>query len=143
MKNFLFIASLNSSIDNQRNTLSIFDCLENIIITVKERPDPQKGMRLPIRFELISGWTLESSKKNILTIKHQLIDSSGKIVIESPERNIKINEGVKRVMHRERGSSIHITSDGKYHFKLLQKEEKKFKEVSRFPLEVVFQVQKR
>ena len=143
MKNFLFVAALNSSIDNENNSLSIFSCLENIDVTAKETPVPQKTIRLPVRFELISGWTVESNKENFLTIKHQLVDPFGKLLMESPERSIRIKAKSKRIRHREKVPFIHITSEGEYYFKLLQKKKDSFKETSLFPLEITLRKQKK
>jgi hypothetical protein len=139
MKHVWSILCQRSSIDFETNSLSLFDCLEemNVVINKTELVKNDKII-IPVEFQLVSFWSIEDSEKdNILKIKGELVDSKNKI-LNSFENSFNIKKGIKRFRNRTNVKGLPITEEGRYYIKVWQWAEKisKFEVVSELPLDV-------
>lgn len=137
MKNIWSIICEKSSIDAQTNLISLFNCVEEIQLTIdKEKMPKSDKLVIPFSLQLISFWTIEdSSKDNLAEIKIDLVDPSGKILNEFPVI-LKAKKGEKRLRSITNMQGIQITEGGRYYYKILQKRGAKFEVASETPLEI-------
>ncbi|MFA5248971.1 MAG: hypothetical protein WC397_00365 [Candidatus Paceibacterota bacterium] len=142
MNHIWSILCQNSSVDEETKSLSIFNCLEQGEITIK-KDDLEKRDRIiiPIAFELISLWTVdEQDKDNKLEIKIELLDPDGSL-LNSSENIFDVKENFPRLRSRIKLNGLSVTKNGRYTFKVSQKDQvqKKFKTVANIPLDIKLQ----
>lgn len=139
MKHIWSIICEDSSIDFEKNSLSMFNCVEEIKLIVNQEDLKNKNDKkivIPVKFQIISFWIIDDfNKDNNLDIKIELVDSNKK-VISNFENTIKTKKGTKRFRNRTNVNGLPITSNGRYYFNIYQKENNKFKLVSELPLDV-------
>lgn len=137
MKNIWSIICEKSSIDAQTNLLSLFNCVEEIQLTIdKEKMPKSDKLVIPFSLKIISFWTIEdSSKDNLAEIKIDLMDPKGKILNEFPV-TLKAKKGEKRLRSITNIQGIQITEGGRYCYKILQKKGTKFEVASETPLDI-------
>jgi len=115
----------NSSIDSQSNTVSLFNCIENIGIDIEKNKSADK-INIPIQFDIVSCWTIEDdTKKNDFVVKIEMIKPDGKTAFQK-EENIFTEVGWKRVRNivKLSGLELGINDSGRYMFKISQKEKR-------------------
>jgi len=127
-----------SSIDIGTNQLSIFNCIEEINLTINRIKDPKEPFRIPAIFEIISFWTIENSKKeNKIMLKYDFVSPNNEI-LSSIEPTHKIPPGQLRFRDRNFIHGLTVTTAGKYLIKIYQKEipSKTFDLVKEIPLDI-------
>lgn len=139
MKHIWSILCQRSSIDFETNSLSLFDCIEEINVVVDKTKLVQNDkIVIPIEFQLVSFWAVEDSEKdNNLKIKGGLVDSKNKI-LNSFENSFDVKKGIKRFRNRTNIKGLPITEEGRYYIKVWQwmKKTDKFEIVAELPLDV-------
>ncbi|MFA5746756.1 MAG: hypothetical protein WC926_01610 [Candidatus Paceibacterota bacterium] len=129
----------NSSVDEETKLLSIFNCLEQVEITVKKEDIENKGkVIVPILSELISFWTIDGQKEgDKLEMKIESLDPSNNLLY-SAEKTFDINKNFPRFRSKIKLQGLPVTKSGRYFFKISQKDkiQKKFKTVATLPLDV-------
>ncbi|HTR18775.1 MAG TPA: hypothetical protein VMH91_02225 [Candidatus Paceibacterota bacterium] len=123
IKNSWAILALSSSIDRDKNSLSLFDILEEITIQLAG-PVPEQ-FAFPVNMELISLWEREQVGENVeLKFKFLLKDPNGKILSES-EGVLKMEPQHKRSRFRAQFQGVPITGPGVYRFEIISLEPEK------------------
>jgi len=139
MKHIWSILCQNSSVDDATKLLSIFNCVEELGLTIDKAKSPKDGnLVLPINFQLISFWTIgEKNKKNVLDVKVEISDPVDEL-LGTFNKNFDIPEGAPRFRSITNINGLKITKEGRYIVKVSQKEadEKKFKIVSELPIDI-------
>lgn len=137
MKNIWSIICEKSSIDAQTNLLSLFNCVEEIQLTIdKEKMPKSDKLVIPFNLQLISFWAIEdNTKDNLAEIKIDLVDPKGEILNEFPV-TLKAKKGEKRLRSITNIQGIQITEGGRYYYKVLQKKGAKFEVISETPLDI-------
>ncbi|OIO06652.1 hypothetical protein AUJ26_00080 [Candidatus Falkowbacteria bacterium CG1_02_37_21] len=137
MKNIWSIICEKSSIDAQTNLLSLFNCVEEIQLTIdKDKMPKSDKLVIPFNLQIISFWIIkDSSKDNLTEIKIDLVDPKGKILNEFLV-TLKAGKGEKRLRSITNIQGIQITEGGRYYYKVLQKKGAKFEVASETPLDI-------
>jgi len=137
MKNIWSIICEKSSIDAQTNLLSLFNCIEEIQLTIdKDKMPKSDKLVIPFNLQLISFWTIEDgTKDNSVEIKIDLIDPKGKVLNEFPV-TLKAKKGEKRLRSITNIQGVQITEGGRYCYRILQKKGAKFEVASETPLDI-------
>jgi hypothetical protein len=138
MKHIWTVLCQKSSIDNETNLLSLFNCVEELSLIIDKTKAPRGNLVIPIEFQLVSFWTVENSNKdNTLEMKGELIDSNGKI-LNKFENKFNIKKGISRFRNRTNFQGLPITEAGRYIIKMMQKNEdkKEFEIVTELPLDI-------
>ena len=139
MKHIWSILCQNSSVDDATKRLSIFNCVEELGLTIDKSKSPKDGnLVLPITFQLISFWILEDKNTgNSLDIKVELFDPA-KQLLSSFQKKFNIPYAVPRFRSIMNINGIKITKEGRYIVKVSQKEnrENNFEIISNLPIDV-------
>ncbi|MFH1315640.1 MAG: hypothetical protein ABIH67_04570 [Candidatus Uhrbacteria bacterium] len=139
MKHIWSIICQRSSIDFETNSLSLFDCVEEVSAVVDKTKLAQNDkIIIPVEFQLVSFWAVKDSEKdNDLKIKGEFVDSKNKI-LNSFENSFNIKKGIKRFRNRTNIKGLPITEDGRYYLKVWQwtENKNKFEMVAELPLDV-------
>jgi hypothetical protein len=139
MNHIWSILCQNSSVDEETNLLSIFNCLEQAEITIKKDDIENKGkVIVPISSELISFWTVdEQDGDNKLEVKIELIDPNNNL-LNSAESIFDVKKNFPRFRSKIKLQGLPVTKNGRYIFKVSQKDrvQKKFKIVASLPLDI-------
>ena len=145
----LWILACGSSVtDQQSNSLSLFNVIEQVTVNV----DPQKkdsfpskeGIVVPFPFEivtLLSKSTEEYDKDYFFSAKVSSIDPNGKITGEIPFET-KIDKDKKRIRLNIKTDGIKVTIEGGYLFRLSVKAkgEKEYVDLGELPMEVMIKI---
>lgn len=137
MKNIWSLICEKYSIDSKTNSLSIFNCVEEIRLEIDKAKMPQDDkLVIPLNIQLVSFWSIDDyHKENTSEIKIELIDPQGKL-IRSFINILQSKKGNKRLRSIANIQGMPITENGLYHYRVLQKHGNEFKLVSELPLEV-------
>lgn len=139
MKHIWSIICQRSSIDFETNSLSLFNCVEEINVVIDKTKLAQNDkIVIPVEFQLVSFWSVKDAEKdNNLKIKGELVDSKNK-VLNSFENSFNIKKGIKRFRNRTNIKGLTLTEAGRYYIKVWQWTEKvgKFEVVAELPLDV-------
>jgi len=139
MKHIWSILCQNSSVDDATKLLSIFNCVEELGLTIDKSKSPKDGnLVLPISFQLISFWLVEDkNKKNVLDIKIEMSDPNGEL-LGTFNNNFNIPDAALRFRSITNINGIKITKEGRYFLKVSRKGvgEKKFIVVSELPIDI-------
>lgn len=133
-----------ASVDNPTNTLSMFDCLEQINVTIdkSDKSDKKKigePINIPLEFEMVQFWRDENvNRDRTFEVKVELRDANNKILKELDSRLI-LKKGIKRMRNRMHIKGFLATVAGTYYFVVKLKERNRYKEVGRVPLDVAIQ----
>jgi len=114
----------NSSVDSQNNTISLFNCLENINIEVSKTKNAVDKIMLPIQFDLVSYWTIDNSKeKKSFVSKVEVIKPNGEIMV-TKENVIVAEAGWDKIRNigKFSGLELGINDSGRYIIRVSQKE---------------------
>lgn len=139
MKHIWSILCQNSSIDNESNLLSLFNCIEEISLEVDAAKAPKDNkIILPAEFQLVSFWIIDNEKEgNLLDLKVELIDPD-KTILNQFGNIFPLKKGSLRFRNRINIQGLPITKAGRYTFKIYKKEQDKkdYEEISELPLDV-------
>ena len=126
IKHIWSVLCRRSVIDKDTNTISLYDCLEEIYLFPKDKIKDNTKQLIPINFEIVSFWVKE---KNI----NKSINFEIKIEIFSPEnkklgffyQKVIIPEKKERMRTRIHVKVLPFTSNGKYTIRIILKKNKK------------------
>ncbi len=137
MKHIWTVLCEKSSIDFESNSLSMFNCIEEIQLVVdKNKISFKDKLVIPVNLQIVSYWSVQDfSKNNTLEIKGELVDPE-EVVINSYENLFPVKKGIKRFRNRTNVAGIPITKSGRYYFNILQKQNNKYIPVAEIPLDV-------
>ena len=137
MKHIWTVLCQKSSIDFETNLLSLFNCIEEINLTIDKSKAPSGNLVIPAELELISYWLVENTDKdNTLNIKGELLDPDNK-VLNVFENSFPIAKEILRFRNRTHIQNLPISKAGRYKFVMYQKNIKGiFQVVAELPLDV-------
>jgi len=130
----------NSSVDERSNTVNLFGCIENIGVDIDKNKNTNNKISIPIQFDIVSYWTLDdSTKKNSLILKIEMIKPNGESSFQK-EENIFTQAGWGRIRNIAKFSGLELetTNNGRYIFRISQKEKKNddFMIVANLPVDI-------
>ncbi len=140
MKNIWSVIFNRAVVDNNTNSISLFDGVEEITINFSKPEDisiPQKN--IPINFTIISLWSDEDiSKSRKFEYLIEILDPQNKKISEFS--NIQIFEiGKKRLRTIVQINGMTVTSEGEYTIIVkYKKDSEKFIVASKIPLDIKF-----
>lgn len=136
MKHLWSLICEKSSIDFETNTVSIFNCIEELGIVTDKLVD-----QIPLSFQILGLWELEGEKN--LALKIEVIDPN-KNIINTLNANFPINGVYKRFRSRLNIQGMPVNKSGRYVIKISRKLEDvdKYKNESEIPLDLNIQVSK-
>lgn len=137
MKHIWSIVCKSSSIDFESNLLSIFDCVEEIGMSIdKESISGNKKLLIPVEFDIISLWSVEDvSNGERENIRWEVVSPSGQVLSEL-RREIKSSKNSKRLRNRIAVSGLPVTESGRYYMRLSILGGEKYKTLSEIPIEI-------
>lgn len=137
MKHIWSIICEKSSIDFETNSLSLFNNIEEINLTIdKTKASRNEKIVIPANFQIINFWVTESpEKENSTEIKAEFIDPEGEN-LNKFEQSLKMKKGIKRMRNRANIQGIPVTKNGRYYYRISQKKNEKFKVVAELPLDI-------
>lgn len=138
MKHIWSIVCQQSVIDAENNLLSLFNCVEEMNLTVdRDKISEPEKIVIPAEFQLVSFWSVkDSSKDNELTVKGELVDPNNKI-LNTFNNTFIVKSGVTRFRNRTNIQGLPITTEGRYYVKVWQKDLKeKFTLVAELPIDI-------
>src|SRR6056297_1527061 len=128
MKHIWSVLCRSSSVDIETSALSLFNCLSKINISNKFLESNQKA--IPIKLELISFWIAEKEDKDgKLEIKVELLNPKNK-TLDHFDKSLEVRKGASRFRNRIRIEGVPFSGEGRYFFKVKQKQNKKYKTVA-------------
>ncbi|OGI67531.1 hypothetical protein A3A05_00135 [Candidatus Nomurabacteria bacterium RIFCSPLOWO2_01_FULL_41_12] len=134
-----------SSVDQERNNISLFNVVEQINIPIEffvQQKKENKNLVFPFSYEVVLCWrrTLDigiSNEEILADFKIKVVDPSGKILQEilSP---LKFPKGIKRLRSRlvMQGMLASMAGDYAYHVEIKLPNQNDFEKVLEIPLEV-------
>lgn len=123
MKHIWSVLCQKSSIDVETNLLSLFNCVEELSLTLENTEALKNNLVISTEFQLVSFWARESAEtENSLEIEGELIDAQGK-VLNKFNNNFPVKQGVLRFRNRTNIQGLPITGPGRYLLRLKQKNE--------------------
>lgn len=136
MKHIWSVLCQKSSIDLESNQLSLFNCLEEISLSLDSADALKNNLVVPIEFQLVSYWSREKADSELdLRAEGELIDASGK-VINSFKNSFPIKQGILRFRNRTNIQGLQITGPGRYYLRLYKLIDSKRELVAELPLDV-------
>lgn len=139
MKHIWTILCQSSSVDVDTNILSLFNCIEELNLTIdKTQLIDKEKLVIPVGFQMVSFWAIEDhSRDNILEIKGEIIDPNGKS-LNKFDNKFSIKKGALRFRSRINIQGLPVTKEGRYIIRIMQKMEKNkdFEVVTELPLDV-------
>lgn len=139
MKNIWSVICKNSIIDQDTNSLSLLESLDEIIISYKDPIDVNILKVAQIPFHIVSFWFDENIKKDrAFTLLIEIIDPSGK-KLKDFKQDCVLPANRKRLRVVTKINGFGFTSEGIYKISVKYKENKgQYKTVSVMPVEVNF-----
>ncbi|MDD5639659.1 MAG: hypothetical protein PHR47_02535 [Candidatus Pacebacteria bacterium] len=136
----------NSSVDSQSNTISLFNCLENINVEISKSKDIADKIMLPIQFDVVSYWTIDDNKEEkSFTLKMEVIKPNGEVVIIK-ENAVFAKAGWDKIRNivKFSGLELGINDSGRYIIRLSQKEKDSdgFIGIANLPLDIKINLNK-
>lgn len=139
MKHIWTILCQNSSVDSSTNLLSIFNCLEELVLKIDKSKSPKTDeLSIPISMQLVSLWSInDPNKDNILNIGAEMLDPDGKL-LNTFTKEFDVRKGFVRFRTIINIQGIKATKAGRYTIRMKQKQggEKDFKIVEELPLDI-------
>lgn len=140
MKNIWSVIFNRAVVDENTNSISLFDCVEEITVNFSKPEDvsvPQKN--IPINFTIISLWSdNDISKDRKFEYLLEIIDPQGKKINEFSNFPV-IEKGKKRLRTIVQMNGMGITSEGEYTLVVkYKKDSEKFVVASKIPLDIKF-----
>ncbi len=142
MKNTLFVACEDVSVDNQTNQWTIFKHIEriNLVLSPEQRKENKK-ISLKGKFNLVSFWSKTKDEQEI-EIKHKFINENGEVFIDIPDHKLQAKGEGTLLKHRLILNQVVIGDSGRYFFVLLQKEGDRYKEISKINIDISISTKK-
>ncbi len=140
MQHIWSILCHKASIDSATNSLSLFECLEQINVTIdRQETTQQEKIGIPIDFEMVQFWRDNNIKtERKFKIKIELKDPD-KNVLQNFDGELVFKKNVKRLRNRMNIKGFPITVEGEYNFVVKLKHGNKYKEVVAVPIDVILQ----
>lgn len=140
MKNIWSVIFNRAVVDNNTNSISLFDCVEEVTVNFSKPEDvsvPQKN--IPINFSVISLWSDENiSKSREFEYLMEIIDPQNKKISEFTNTPI-FEAGKKRLRTIIQMNGMAVTSEGEYTVVIKYKMGgDKFLLASKIPLDIKF-----
>ncbi len=138
MKHLWSIICQNSSIDFEKNLLSLFNCLEELnLVLDKDKIPRDNKVFVGIEFQLISFWEIDDNfKEHEVDMRVEFINPD-KEVLNSFNNSFKIKSGVSRFRNRTNIKGLPIKGEGKYYLKVFQNiNQEGEKLISNLPLDI-------
>lgn len=140
MKNIWSVIFNRAVVDENTNSISLFDCVEEITVNFSKPEDvsvPQKN--IPINFTIISLWSdNDISKDRKFEYLLEIIDPQGKKINEFSNFPV-IEKGKKRLRTIVQMNGMGITSEGEYTLVVKYKKDiEKFVVASKIPVDIKF-----
>lgn len=122
MKHIWSIICQQSSIDSEKNLLSLFSCIEEMNILIdKEKVSDNKKIIIPTEFQLVSLWTVEDSlKENKLELRVDLLDPDNQI-LSSFNNSFLVKSGSSRFRNRTNIQGLPVSREGRYYLRVSQR----------------------
>jgi hypothetical protein len=141
MKNIWTILCSKSSVDAETNSLSLFDCIDQITINFIDKKIDNEKKKIPIYVELVGLWLDddESSNGKNYDLLIEFIGPNDKTVNKFvQEFNFEPHKRRMRTIIKIQG--MEITSEGTYKFLVKHKEKNKnvYTQDNEIPLDVKF-----
>ncbi len=139
MKHIWSIMCLKSSVDKETNSLSLFNCAEQIDITFPSNNKKETKRNIPFQFEVVSLWRdKENEKKKSFDLQIELLGPNNKKLnqfttdVIFPERKKQLRTIIKM-------NGLIITLAGEYKLKVSYKKigETKFELAAEIPFDVI------
>jgi len=140
MKNIWSTIFARAIVDGNTNSLSLFDCIEEITVNFSRAEDVNKPKKnIPINFAIVSLWSDEDiSKKRKFDHLIELVDPQGSKINEFLNTPI-FEEGKKRLRTIVQMNGMGVTSEGEYTVVIKYKMGgDKFIVASKIPLDIKF-----
>lgn len=140
MKNIWSVIFSRAVVDGSTNSLSLFDCIEEITVNFTKAEDVSKPKKnIPINFSIVSLWSDKNvSKKREFEHLIEIVDPQGKKINEFSNRPV-FEAGKKRLRTIVQMNGLGVTAEGEYIIVIKYKmDSDKFIVASRIPLEVKF-----
>ncbi len=138
MKHLWSIICNRSSVDRETNSLSLFNCAEQIDIAFPLDDKIQKKRNISIQFEIVSLWRdKENAKKRNFDLQIELFDPNNKKLNQFTMKAI-FPERKKQLRTIVKINGLTVTSPGEYKFKVSYKEieKTKFEQATEIPLDI-------
>ncbi len=139
MKHIWTVICEKSSVDKETNLLSMFNCIEQMNLTLdKEKVFKKEGLIVKVDLQLVSFWIIENhNKENILEFKVEIISPDGNS-LSSYINKVNIAKGILRFRNIVNIRTFKIAGEGRYKIKMMYKKEKgkDFIPVAELPLDV-------
>ncbi len=147
MKHVWSILCQSSSIDFEKNLLSLFNCVEEMSLVIdSDKFSEGKKIVIPAEFQLISFWTREGDlEEEKLELKGEFVNPDGD-VLSSFNNSITIKKGAPRFRNRTNIKGLPVNKEGRYYLKIWQKgDEQSFNLKAELPVDVKinYQIAKR
>lgn len=138
MKHIWTVLCQNTSIDVESNLLSLFNCVEEMALSIDKTKVGDGKLVVPVKLQLVSFWTINGSNQaHVLNVEGELIDPKGQIL--NKFNNIfNIKKEVKRFRNRTNIDGLPVTEPGEYTFRIKYKpeNESKYQVVAEIPLNI-------
>ncbi len=140
MKNTLFVACEDVSVDNKTNQWTIFKHIEgiNLALSPEQKKESQK-ISLKGRFNLVSFWNKAKGKQEI-EIKHRFVNENGEVLIDVPDYKLEVKGKGTTLKHRLILNQLIIENPGRYFFVLLEKQGDTYKKISEIGINISISV---
>jgi len=137
MKNIWSIACRNSVIDQDTNSLSLFESFEGINVSYKESINLKEIKIIPISFHIVSLWTDEKTEvESRFDLLVEIIDWQGKVIKKFAQECI-IPVGKKKLRAITKINGFGFTDQGEYKIVVKYKDDSKsYKKVSELPIDI-------
>ncbi|MDD4902753.1 MAG: hypothetical protein PHE24_06500 [Patescibacteria group bacterium] len=140
MKNIWSAIFSKAVVDSTTNSLSLFDCIDEITVKFANAEDLSKPSKnIPIVLTIISLWVDENvANKRKFDYTIEIIDPQNKKIGEFSSSPI-FEEGKKRLRTITQTNGMQLTSEGEYIIVVKYKmESEKFNVASKIPVDVKF-----
>lgn len=140
MKNIWSVIFNRAVVDENSNSISLFDCVEEITVNFSKLEDmsaPQKN--IPVEFTVISLWSdNDISKDRKFEYLLEIIDPSEKKINEFSNFPV-FEKGKKRLRTIVKMKGMGITTEGEYTLVVKYKQDsEKFVVAAKIPLDIKF-----
>ncbi len=141
MKNIWSLVCQSSSNDAETNTVSLFNCVDEITFEI----DPMENEnKFSTSLRLVSLWLTESKTEDSLDFKLEIIDPDKKN-INVFQKKYSFKKGSPRFRNTVNLIGLPITKSGRYTFVVMEKpkNKKSYNKVSEIPIDIHFKQSKK
>jgi len=141
------VACQSSSIDYEKNTLSLFDTIDELNVTLGKETDLKKALEemkakpalIPVSCQLISMWKkVDSKKETAFTARITYQDPQG-FVLSTMDHEIRIPDGKMRTRYRINIPALQANQEGEYRFaiEIIDPSKKSTVPVTEVPIDIL------